>query len=69
MPDKIYLRVNEDDDGVRTVVDQDGREVAGLRSMSLIVALEDVNRLTIECFEHKEDSEPNINRKSGISPC
>lgn len=71
MSDKIYLRVVEVN-GVRSVVDQDGREVNGVRGFGVHVGMvnnrDTANILTIECFESKESGDYNLNRKGEVSP-
>lgn len=68
---QIYLRVVETN-GVRSVVDQDGRELSGVRGfgvhVGMVNARDTANIITIECFEYNEDGDINLNRGAKPSP-
>ena len=64
MTDKIYLRPQADDKGNFTLVDQDGREVAGIRRLSVHGNYDDACDFDLDCLALKPDGSAYINGKA-----
>ncbi len=63
MDGKIHLRLKEFEDGVRKVVDQDGREVFGIVNTLLKLEAGGANILQIDLYESTKGCRVNLNRK------
>lgn len=61
---KIYLRPQADDKGNLTLVDQDGREVAGIRRLSVHGNSDDACEFDLNCLAAKQDGKFYINGKA-----
>lgn len=61
MSDKIYLRPKIDDKGNFTLIDQDGREVAGIRRLSIHGNCDDVCEFDLNCLSMTADGSPYVN--------
>lgn len=61
MNDKIYLRLDIDEEGRKRILDQHGREVHGVTVIESRCAVDDIDMLTVTFFENGADGEAITN--------
>lgn len=62
MSDKIHLRLIREGDKIR-VIDQDGRELAGLIAAGLTASIDDAVTLDIRCLDYSRDNRPHLGQR------
>jgi len=59
MSDKIHLRLIREGDKIR-VIDQDGRELAGLIAVGLTASIDSAVEIDIRCVDYNRDNQPHL---------
>jgi len=62
MSDKIYLHMVREGDKIR-VIDQDGRELAGLKNVILSAGIDSTVELDIRCADYNADKRPHMGNR------
>lgn len=59
MSEKVYLHVTREGDKIR-VIDQDGRELAGVIAVGLSAGIDSAVEIDIRCVDYNRDNQPHL---------
>lgn len=69
MKDRIELTHKINNDGTIVIVDQHGRELRGVRSLTISAGVDRATELSIDCYAYNEAGSTHTNvKKSGNTP-